>query len=50
MLNLFKKNNGSIAPDKLRYAPLRFDLSGNMLDMPYNESMAELLSLPPAEW
>jgi len=33
MLNLFKKNNAQIAPDKLRYTPLRFDLSGNILEL-----------------
>ena len=33
MLNLFRKNNGPLPPDKLRYTPLRFDLSGNILEL-----------------
>ena len=33
MFGLFKKSNGPIAPDKLRYTPLRFDLSGNILEL-----------------
>ena len=44
---MFKKNNGPIAPDKLRYTPLRFDLSGNILELAIPDNVSP--DMPPTE-
>ena len=45
MFGLFKKNSGPIAPDNLRYTPLRFDLSGNILELAIPDNVSP--DMPP---
>ena len=47
MFGLFKKSSGPIAPEKLRYTPLRFDLSGNILELAIPDNISP--DMPPTE-
>lgn len=47
MFGLFKKSNGPIAPENLRYRPLRFDLSGNILELAIPDNVSP--DMPPTE-